>query len=174
MRLAQMRDAGKQFGDFEKPAPNAKLLPRMNASFAREILRYWYAASETALVGMKAKAGPSLIRLTKAVDRYRAAMEPFAASVLIDLPLGEQQSLLLTYEASLKFWDATQALSTAMAATSWAPDKTDLWWQSVAESAQDLGKKAVAIVETGASALVVGLVVVGALLLSNNRKEKRG
>lgn len=181
IRLAQMRDAGRKFGDFDKPAPNAKLLPRMDASYARETLKYWYAVSAEALEKLKTKTGASLIRLTKSVDRWRAAMQPFAASVLID---GAQDltavhpetgtSLLLPYDACLKFWDETQALTTALAASKLAPDKSDLWWSSVAESAKDLGKKVADVLDTGASwGFVVLLVGVVALLGGRNNNKER-
>lgn len=179
IRLAQMRDAGKKFGDFEKPAPNAKLLPHMDAAYAREILKYWYTTSADLLERSKTKVGASRIRLTKAVDAYRAAMQPFAATVLVDVATDVATdggaSLLMTYEASLKFWDATQALTSALAASEWAPDRSDLWWQSVAEAANDVKKKVAEVLDTGASWGFVALLVIGGALLlgGGNSKDNR-
>ena len=178
IRLAQMRDAGKKFGDFEKPAPNAKLLPHMDAAYAREILKYWYTTSADLLERSKTKVGASHIRLTKAVDRYRAAMQPFAATVLVDVATDvadDAPSLLMTYEASLRFWDATQALTSALAASEWAPGKSDLWWQSLGEAARDVGKKVADVLDTGASWGFVALLVIGGALLlgGGNSKDNR-
>lgn len=175
IRLAQMRDAGRRFGDFEKPAPNAKLLPHMDAQYAREILKYWYATSAEALERMKTKTGASLIRLTKAVDAYRKAMQPFAATVLVDVATDvadDAPSLLLSYDACLKFWDATQALTTALAASALAPDKSDIWWSSVAEATRDVGKKVAEVLDTGASWAFVALLVVGGALLLGGSESK--
>lgn len=175
IRLAQMRDAGRQFGDFEQAAPNGKLLPRMDAAYARELLKYWLAVAATGLDRTSTKVGQSHIRLTRAVDRFRADMQPFAASVLVDLTKQAAQgadaaSVLLPFEACLKFWNATQALTSALAASSWAPDKSDLWWQSVGEQVRAVGK-AVAKVAEGGIGLGVGLaLVVGAFIIFGNRR----
>lgn len=175
IRIAQMREAGKQFGDFEQPAPGAKLLPRMDAAWAREILKYWYGISATAMERTSTKVGQSHIRLVKAVDRYRAEMQPFAATVLVDVATPSDQSLLMPYDACLKFWDATSKLTAALAAAEWAPDKSDLWWASVAEAASDAGKKAAAVATTGASWVLVALGLGALLVLGNSgSKERRG
>lgn len=176
IRLAQMREAGAKFGDFPEGDANGKRVPQMDAEYARELLKYWYATA-TALRErfFESMTKDSRDRLTSSFEAFKREMQPFAASVLTESP-APGQSFMLSHAAVLKFFDAIGRLAFALKAAALAPNADDLWWASVVEAARDVKNKVVEVVETGASWAFVGLLAVGAILLSRDggSRERRG
>lgn len=176
IRLAQLRDAGAKFGDFPDGDANGKRVPQMDAEYARELLRYWFAvATSLRERTFEAMTKSSRDRLTSAFDAFKREMEPFAATVLVESP-APGQSFMLPKAAVLKFFDAVGKLAFALKAAALAPDASDLWWQSVEEATRDVGKAVTKAASAGLGAAATVALCLGALWLlggSGNRKERR-
>lgn len=174
IRLAQMREAGQRFGDFPEGDANGKRIPQMDAAYTRELLKYWYAASAEAYARVKGtKSGGTVTRLASAVDAFRAEMEPFAATVLIEgAALG--QTFMLSREACLRFFDAVGRLAFALKGAAVAPTKGDLWLQSldaVKEDIKELASDAGKALKRGAEwVLIAGALVAVVVLGGRNRR----
>ncbi len=169
IRIAQMREAGEKFGNFAEPSPDGKRVPQMDAEYARELLKYWFATA-TALRErhFERMTTDSRDRLTSAFDAFKREMQPFAATVLTESPAAGQ-SFMLSHKAVLQFFDAVGKLAFQLKASELAPAASDLWWQSVAEAARDVKNKVVEVVETGASWGLLALGLVAVIVLGNRR-----
>lgn len=189
--VAQREDAGKNFGDAAGGnGPDGKPVPLMDAAQARELLKYWVAAGAEVEARAKSdgKTKDSLDRLAAAHKRFTAAMQPFAASVLIDagkdlrsLQPATGTSIMLGRDACIKFWAAVWQLANALTAVGVSPNASDLWWKSLGEAARDVGNAAkgaaVAVADAAKSGLeggVMVLVVLGGLWLLSQAKGNRG
>lgn len=175
IRLAQMREAGAKFGDFPDGDANGKRVPQMDAEYARELLKYWYSTAAVVREHeFERLPSESRERLGKAIDAFKAAMQPFAATVLTESP-APGQSFMLSKAAVLKFFDAVGQLARALMASAVSPSSDDLWWASVAEAARDVKNKVVEVVETGVAWGAIVAVAAAAYLLSRDRgRDKRG
>lgn len=155
--VAQRNRAATQFGSFDEPGPNKKLVPHLAAGYARDVGGYWLLKAEEARKSRVAKLNADRRKsFEDALASFAASMAPYGASVLVSGPaklLGGADELMLSFQASVDFWAAVRAIAIALAGAGAVPTVGDQWWPTVEAQALEVARKAWSGTKAGAKKL---------------------